>query len=306
MRIPTLEKAAVGLPITRMGVAFMPLYLPANELPNITTGPKTGLKIDELNQASVPTLVAHNPTESPILIVEGEHLIGGKQNRMLNATVLVPANAELEIPVSCLERGRWGRRHSYKRSTSFAPRRVRRRTQASVNMNVRLRNSRISDQGEVWSAVDRVLSSDNVSSRTSAAEDLHNRYSRDHDWTRAIEGLCALGPLPGQCGFAVGHGYKIVAVELFGSHGLLKQHWSALVRSYLLERIEPTGKTSTTQVLRTLHKFSTQVAKPTPGVGLGMEKRFEGKDITGQALVLDNQLVHATMFRQSKRPSKRR
>jgi hypothetical protein len=41
---------------------------------------------------------------------DGEQLVGAKQNRILNMTVLVAAETEVTIPVSCVERGRWGYR----------------------------------------------------------------------------------------------------------------------------------------------------------------------------------------------------
>ena len=126
MKIEVLNHVAIGLPITRQGISFLPIYLMGNKLPPITTGPDSGLEIKELDQASIPTLKAVNPTDKPVLVVEGEHWLGGKQNRAINATILVPANSELKIPVSCLERGRWSKPLArYKRSSSFAPRRVR-------------------------------------------------------------------------------------------------------------------------------------------------------------------------------------
>ncbi len=108
--VPKLDNAAIGLPITRLGVSFFPVYLPDNDdLPEIATGDETNCEIDELDNATVPTLAVHNRGDKHALLVEGEHFLGGKQNRMVNATVLVPAAARLDIPVSCLERGRWGR-----------------------------------------------------------------------------------------------------------------------------------------------------------------------------------------------------
>ena len=104
MNNPQLETVAIGSPITRLGVSFFPVYLTANGLPPIATGEASGLVIDELDEASVGTLRVRNPGDKAVLVVEGEHFIGGKQNRALNATVLVPAKADLEIPVSCLER----------------------------------------------------------------------------------------------------------------------------------------------------------------------------------------------------------
>ena len=144
-----LETVAVGSPITRLGVSFFPVYLAANGLPPIATGEASGLVIDELDEASVETLRVRNPGDKPVLVVEGEHFIGGKQNRALNATVLVPAKADLEIPVSCLERGRWGRRRAYRRDESFAPNRVRAAQRAGVAKSMEQRGSRAGDQSGV-------------------------------------------------------------------------------------------------------------------------------------------------------------
>ena len=75
--------------------------------------------VEELGRAEVPTLSVYNPTSTPVLIVEGEHFLGGKQNRSVNTTVLVSGKTKLNIPVTCLEQGRWGRRREYTRAPSF-------------------------------------------------------------------------------------------------------------------------------------------------------------------------------------------
>ena len=115
------------------------------------------------------TLRVRNPGDKPVLVVEGEHFIGGKQNRALNATVLVPAKADLEIPVSCLERGRWGRRQAYRRDEAFAPNRVRAAQQAGVARSMGQRGSREGDQSAVWREVDEMLHGAEVESSTDAA-----------------------------------------------------------------------------------------------------------------------------------------
>ena len=66
-----LERAAIGRPVTRLGISFFPVYLMDNRLPDIATGPDSGRVIDELADASVPALTAVNPTDRPILLVEG-------------------------------------------------------------------------------------------------------------------------------------------------------------------------------------------------------------------------------------------
>ncbi|MDE0105803.1 MAG: hypothetical protein OXN89_25775 [Bryobacterales bacterium] len=296
MTVQTLDRAAVGLPITRAGISFMPIYLAGNSLPEIVTGPNSGIVIDELDSATVPTLIAKNPTNTPILVVEGEHFVGGLQNRTINSTVLVPENTELKIPVSCLERGRWGRNRSHRRSDAYAPRKVRRETTAGVNASLMHDGSRHGDQGAVWNAVDEVLATNQVSSETSAAEDLYQARRRDNTWSGLVEELIRIGPLPQQCGFAVAHGSRVVAVEMFGAPHLFAAHWEALVRSHLFERPAQGGFPSTTWVLRMIRRFGETASRAEPGVGMGVERRLREPKVTGQALFLEDSPVHASIF----------
>ncbi len=296
MTLEGLDKAAVGLPITRRGISFMPVYLPANQLPNINTGPESGIEIGEARNAAVPKLVARNSTTTPILVVEGEHFVGGKQNRMVNATVLVDAGTEIEIPVTCLERGRWGRPRKYAPSASHAPRNVRRRTADGVHRSMGRSGSRRSDQKAVWAEVDNALARHEVKSPTAAAEALHQAYRSDRSWTRTITELAELGPLPGQVGLAISHGSWIAAIELFGTPDLLSSHWKALIRAYLLERPKPDGHPSPTRVLLALRRFGWARHHEANGVGLGTEYRVSNRRMSGQALTLEGNLCHASIF----------
>jgi ARG and Rhodanese-Phosphatase-superfamily-associated Protein domain len=49
---------------------------------------------------SVPELKFENRSDQPILIVDGEALIGAKQNRIVNISIMVPAQSVTPIPVS--------------------------------------------------------------------------------------------------------------------------------------------------------------------------------------------------------------
>ena len=160
MTLPILETVTVGSPIERCGISLFPLYLPENELPAIATGEASGLVIDELDTASVQALRATNPTDKPVLLVEGEHFLGGKQNRAVNASVLVDSMSSLDVPVSCLEQGRWGSRQAWRRAEAFAPARVRATKRAGVSRSMRVSGSRLGDQDGVWEEVGATLRSE--------------------------------------------------------------------------------------------------------------------------------------------------
>ena len=63
------------------------------------------LTITEVSEAgSVPYLQAVNKGPWPVLIFDGEELVGAKQNRIANATILVGVGKTV-LPVSCVEAG---------------------------------------------------------------------------------------------------------------------------------------------------------------------------------------------------------
>ena len=59
---------------------------------------------------SVPELKLVNKSADKIMVVDGEELMGAKQNRIVNASFLNAGNSEVTIPVSCVEQGRWSYR----------------------------------------------------------------------------------------------------------------------------------------------------------------------------------------------------
>ena len=109
----------LGDAVEHRGVVLTPLFprhTPVAEYATLEDALPLGLRIDEVSDAgSVPELAVMNPTDANVLLYDGEELLGAKQNRILNVTVLVGAKSTLAIPVSCVEEGRWSRR-----SASFA------------------------------------------------------------------------------------------------------------------------------------------------------------------------------------------
>src|SRR4051794_24633311 len=117
-----LDEAPLVSPAEVSGaLAIFPLLgpMPVLEYQSFAQGRAAGVTIKELGDgASVRDLVVHNPTDVPVLLFEGEEVLGAQQNRTFDVSVLVPARSTLTVPVSCVEAGRWdGLRHS----ESFAP-----------------------------------------------------------------------------------------------------------------------------------------------------------------------------------------
>jgi hypothetical protein len=108
-----LATILTGEPVTHGALAVIPLLAPNLDDPDWLTLEEAGegARITEVSEAgSVPFLRVANGADEPLLLLDGEELIGAKQNRILNTTVLVGAHTEVTIPVSCVEQGRWGYR----------------------------------------------------------------------------------------------------------------------------------------------------------------------------------------------------
>ena len=150
-----LPKLHVGEPIQHESLSIFPLFSEAGGAIDYQLSDEAianeSLLIQEITEGgSVPDLLVENKGDSLVLFLEGEELVGAKQNRILNTSVLVAAHSKLKIPVSCVEQGRW--RYSsrfFGSSGSHSPSKLRRALKASVSKSVRENRGHSSDQGQV-------------------------------------------------------------------------------------------------------------------------------------------------------------
>ena len=90
----TLGNILAGEPVRHGALTVIPLLAPMLADAEWLTLAEAGdrVQITEVNEAgSVPTLKVANMADRPLLLLDGEELVGAKQNRILNTTVLVAA-----------------------------------------------------------------------------------------------------------------------------------------------------------------------------------------------------------------------
>jgi hypothetical protein len=102
----------LGEPTVFAGLALMPLTNlsdPGLEYVGLDEALSLGFSVSEIDtDGAVNRILARNPLSAAVLLFEGEELVGAKQNRVLDRTVVVPAETTTPIAVNCVERGRWG------------------------------------------------------------------------------------------------------------------------------------------------------------------------------------------------------
>jgi hypothetical protein len=246
---------------------------------------------------SVPMLLLENTGEQAVFLLDGEELIGAKQNRILNLTLLVPAKTSLEIPVSCVEQGRWShstREFASAERTFFSKGRARKA--ARVSENLREGGYRDSDQSEVWEDIGMKMRNMEVDSHTDAIADAYEHFSGSVD--EYVQAFQTSDTQVGAC-FAING--KIRGVELFDVSDTCGKLMPKLIRSYALDAIEERQESATTGSQSILEFIKSVAAAPTDSfdaLGEGEDLRIQSNTIAGGALAARDRVVHLCAFSQ--------
>jgi uncharacterized protein YnzC (UPF0291/DUF896 family) len=133
--------------------------------------------IEGMDLATAPVLKIANNGPLPVLILDGEEVIGGLQNRVLNTTILVAAKSIIDIPVSCVEHGRWHPASSkFTQGEAVYPT-LRRMKAEQVSEGFQTIGSPMADQCAIWDEVARSHERSGTKMHTGAVNDVY--YSLD-------------------------------------------------------------------------------------------------------------------------------
>jgi hypothetical protein len=233
-----------------------------------------------------------NDADRPLLLLDGEELVGAKQNRVLNTTVLVAAHATLRIPVSCVEQGRWsyrGRRFASSDSSLYAS--LRAKKAARVSESLKRGAGHASDQGEIWTGVAERSSRLEVDSPTGAMRDVFTRLEDDLAAARQ-----ALAPRAEQVGALVFLAGRWVGLDLLPSPALFARAWPRLCAGYAADALAAgPGRARKIVPDKVLSRVAAAPVERAAAVGLGEELRLGGP-VAGAALVADGLVAHLMAF----------
>lgn len=244
---------------------------------------------------SVPTLLLDNKAQQAVFLLDGEELVGAKQNRILNLSILVPAMTTLDIPVSCVEQGRW--RHSSREFASaerafFSKGRARKA--ARVSESLRDGGFRDSNQSEIWSDIGEKMRNMAVDSATGAIADAYAHFAVSVD--EYVTGFQLVEKQVGAC-FAING--RIRGLELFDAGTTCGKLMPRLIRSYALDAIDEQhcGVAAGELGLESfLQAVANAPADSFTALGEGEDLRVRSSSIAGGALVAWNRLIHLCAF----------
>ena len=208
------------------------------------------------NAASVNQLVLINRSKRPLLLLAGELVSGGKQDRIIGKDRLVPVGSKpLPLDVFCVEHGRWSSGASFTDAKTI------------VHPSVREQATFQRDQGRVWNAVRSGTTAEATASagaarlaapriaRTIQDEAPTESYQKIYE-SREVRGSVEtyveevrrrfareISGLKGEyvVGVVVAYGGEVTWSDIFASSDLFQQYWKKLLRSYVVEALARPG-----------------------------------------------------------------
>ncbi len=289
----------IGDPLRRGPLTLFPVLQPDGAEPReYLSGPEAAglVKIREKDGGIVSELVADNHADRPVLLIEGETLLGSRQDRTLNVSILVAAGHKATVPVSCVEAGRWGRSLPPQPSARHAPPRLRAAKTRSVVESLGRGGSARSDQQAVWSEVSAYERSIGSPSPTAALRMVH-----EHAASRVEAVVPQGGPTARQVGVIVATGGRPTLLELFDDPATLAAYWKSLVDGYALDAAltSETDTTTPDQARAFLDSARAAGFETGPGVSLGDDLHARTDDLVATGISWGGKLVHLVCFAPS-------
>ena len=252
---------------------------------------------------TVPELKVTNKSGRKVIILDGEELVGAKQNRIVNTTILIAENSTCIIPVSCVEQGRW----SYYESREFSsksrtmPSYMRAKKAQQVHRALRREGKHTSDQREIWDDIHA------FSSRMQA-------YSSSGEMGAIFEKKKAeikqyadnFSILPNQVGALFAINGKIAGLDCFGKRNTLQKVFQKLVESYALDAIDqyqpgtPLNVSQANDVELFIDSLKNGNLEFHDAVSLGTDTRITAEGTNGFALVFENSVLHLAAFSEER------
>ncbi len=217
--------------------------------------------------AQVNRLVLVNNSKRPLLLLAGEIVTGGKQDRVIGKDRIIPAESDpVDLSVFCVEPGRWvatsehfGASEAMYGSAAGGP------THAPMAMmaqpSVRAKAMGDKDQGEVWAEVRKqkaaVVSGTMAGVPAPPAEvertDSYARLMENQEVKKQVDAVAR--PIEenyqslirqlrdrNAVGVVVAVNGRIIWADIFASTDLLEKYWPKLVRSYASEAVVTRAK----------------------------------------------------------------
>lgn len=259
---------------------------------------KNYVEIKEVNEGgSVNNLFVINYSDKFVFFMDGDILQGAKQNRVINTSMLVAPKTKINVPVSCVEAGRWRYSSSkFYSSEHIAPSKLRSEKAKHLKKNLEEKNEYYSDQGVVWNKVSDYEAMHRMSSATSDLSSIYNgRKSEFNEFIKSFE-------INGEAnGTAIFVKNKILNIDVFNRGNIYSEYFPKILQSaametyHLKESLQPLSEAEAKYKTNDFFdKYENLEFSTHKSLGAGEERRFETKEFTGLELNYEEHMIHLT------------
>ncbi|HEY0653785.1 MAG TPA: DUF6569 family protein [Chryseosolibacter sp.] len=185
---------------------------------------------EKSRQGTVNSLLIENVSNDTIMILSGEVVQGGKQDRVVGEDVILyPKSGRKDVSVFCVEHGRWSPKNG---DTSF-------KDYFSISTNeVRKAATVTKNQGEVWEKVAETTSKNRAQTSTGTLTALKESQTLSNELKRYTEHFQeALADDKTVIGLVAVSGDRILGCDMFASHAIFSTYLPGLLNSYSTEAI---------------------------------------------------------------------
>jgi len=276
---------------------IQPGAAPARYVTLETAISKGTARITEISDGgSVPELLLDNTGPQRILILDGEELVGAKQNRVANLSILAEAMSTTVIPVSCVEQGRWSYRSevfNVSKRAHFS--RGRAMKHVALSENMKATGTHGADQGMVWNEISAKAERMAVQSPTEAMADMYDQHDGHvEDYAGKFRAVAE------QVGVIFAIDGNIEGMDLFAAPDTFKSMLAKLTRSFAIDALETAAADKPQAQLVNASHFLDRVAAAQvdsyPGIGVGQDLRLTAPQVAGGGLLFEDKLIHLAAF----------
>jgi hypothetical protein len=257
------------------------------------------IQINEVSEEGhVNKILLKNNSDKYVFIMDGDIILGAKQNRVFNTSMLIGPNKEYYLSVSCIEKNRW-----QKSSSSFRP--------ANFLSHKSLRKKKIDSyynrgsysQKEVWDEVGNLNRRYKQRSKTSSHTILYE--SKKH----LVDNLKNKFEMnPNANGLAYFINGDLQGIEMFYNDSIYKSYYLPLVSSICLEGILNSDKNynnlNKNEVVKIIdqtfyhNNSNSKNIKSYDGQILGAELKLSDSIMSTNTLIFQNEQIHQSIIIQ--------
>ncbi len=278
------------------------LVRPRHGTPNMPGYPENAYRGDQVN-----TLVLVNNSKKPLLLLAGEIVTGGKQDRVIAKDRIVPAGDNpIDLSVFCIEPGRWTESSSTFGAAAKAPSHG-----FMVQPTVRQRAMVEKDQQQVWASVHGAISQMQMAATPAASPSMAagGGFANTTSYAKVMQSSAvsdkvdeAAAPVmqareqvlaklreEHAVGVVVAVRGEIVWADLFADTDLLSRYWTKLVRSYAAETLADGDRHSAPSLADAQHFLDAPAGGTETSEGnVGIYRYRELKSASTETFVLES------------------